>query len=124
LTGGDVHLLGYHSNGKKGRADDDQLRVFLSRFGVAWFIDASYCARNVKVYARHLRRHQVHVVIEGDREQEVGFTDAGVALDVYIDPVALDQFDALELGSSTQPAGFFVYYGDLVAPLEKRGYCS
>ena len=46
------------------------------------------------------------------------------ALNVYIDAVSLDQFDAFEPGSAAQATGFFVYDGDLVTSLEERCYRS
>jgi hypothetical protein len=72
--------------------------------------------------ARYLRRHQVHVVIESDRQQYIGFPDAGFALDINVNAVALNQFDAFQPGGAAKAAGVFVYDGDLVAPLDKRCY--
>ena len=74
--------------------------------------------------ASDLGGHQVHVIIEGHRKQEIGFTYAGFALDVHVDPVTLNEFDAFQLRSAPEPAGFLVYDGDLVPSLEKRCYCS
>jgi hypothetical protein len=78
----------------------------------------------MKMCARDLRRHQVHVVIEGHRQQDVSFADAGFALNVYIDAVALNKLDAFKPRSPAKTAGLFVYNGDLVASIEKSCYCS
>jgi hypothetical protein len=73
--------------------------------------------------ACYLRRHQIHVVIERDRQQYVGFPDTGFALDINVNAIALNEFDAFQPGGAAKTAGFFVYDGDLVAPFEKRCYC-
>jgi hypothetical protein len=78
----------------------------------------------VEVGPRYLSRHQVDVVVEGQREQHIGFPNAGVALHVDVYPVALNQLDAFKLGSAAEPTRFFVYQGDLVAAFYQRCNCS
>jgi hypothetical protein len=78
----------------------------------------------VKVTARYLGSHQVHVVVESYGQEDVGFAHAGVALNIYVYPVALNELDSFQIRSAAEPACFFIDEGDLVASVEKRCYCS
>ena len=74
--------------------------------------------------AGHLGSHQVDIVIESHRQQDVGFANTGVALNVYIDPVALNKLDAFEMRRAPKTTRLFIYDGDLVASIEKCCYSS
>jgi hypothetical protein len=74
--------------------------------------------------ARDLSSHEVYVVIEGHRQQEVGISHPGLALHINIDAVALYEFDTLQLGCAPQPTGFLIYDSDFVPSFQKRCDCS
>ena len=59
--------------------------------------------------ASNLRRHQVHVVVKCNCEQEVGFAHTCFALNVYVYAVALNEVYTFKVGSATESACLFVY---------------
>jgi hypothetical protein len=78
----------------------------------------------MKMRARYLRSHQIHIVIESHRQQDVSFANAGLALDVNVNAVALNKLYAFQPRGAAESTRFFVYDGDLVAAFEKSCYCS
>src|SRR5713101_126141 len=88
------------------------------------FVDASDGAWDMKVGTSHLGGHQVDVVVAGNGEQQIGFAHARLALNVDIDSIPLDQFNAFILGSAAETPGFFIDDSDLVATFDQRGNCS
>src|SRR5262249_3623972 len=71
LTGGDVHLLDNVLDRKQSRTDDDELRIFLYRFGVGRLVDPGDRYGYSIMSSSYLSRHQVDVVVKGDRQQHI-----------------------------------------------------
>ena len=119
LVGSNIDLLDDKLYGEQSRANDYELRVFLSRFGMARLVDASDCIGDAIMRAGDLCGHQVDVVVAGDGQQHIRVANARLALHINIDPVSLDQLDAFELRSAAEPCCFFVNNRNLVASLQK-----
>jgi hypothetical protein len=71
------------------------------------------------VSPRNLRSHQIHIIVARDRQQDVSVADPGFALNIDVNSIPLDQFDALELRRAAETAGFLIDDGNMVASIEE-----